>query len=229
VFSSNIAFDPYNGLGVRIEREILLLDMRRDELGDELTTDLIAKREMAMDKEFVRLIQLACKKDNIPRAVEVTKLLHHTVSFDMAIKVAEFYHLVGLREKIEILKADREQEDRLVIARDKRRQWAKPDRPPRSNLAAHNSPPPAPKPLQDYSKPPAIPRPGLARVTPNIEHTQYSSAALAANAKDNAPTSLTTTPESKRKRGDEEDSVADDSPKRRAFDALMAPPKPARE
>jgi chromosome transmission fidelity protein 4 len=211
---------------VRIEREILLLEMRRDELGDELITDDIAKREMAMDKEFIRLIQSACKTDNIPRAIEVCKLLHHTVSFDMAVKVANFYHLSGLREKIEILKADREEEDRLAIARDRRRQWTKPDRPPRI-LPSSRDERPSSKPLQDFSEPPAINRPGLAKVTPHVERTRYSNDQQSEN---NADSKLApfTTPEGKRKRVETDEPSLIESPKRRVVsDVSLAPPKPA--
>ena len=203
--------------------------MRRDELGEELITDDIAKREIAMDKEFIRLVQIACKKDNIPRAIEVSKLLHHTVSFDMAIKVADFYHLAGLREKIETLKAQREQEDRLAIARDKRRQWAKPDRPLSLIPTVNDSVPPPPRPLQDYSKPPTISRPGLARVVPSIEHTRYSSAALPANVAGSTSSRNSMSPEGKRKRGDAEESGVDEIPKRRAMDGFALPQKPAGE
>ena len=206
---------------------MLLLEMRRDELGDELITDDIAKREMAMDKEFIRLIQSACKTDNIPRAIEVCRLLHHTVSFDMAVKVANFYHLTGLREKIEILKADREDEDRLEIARDKRRQWAKPDRPPRILPSSRDERLSSTKPLQDFSKPPAIHRPGLDRVTPYVERTRYSAESHSKNRSDSTPGLFTSSPEGKRKRGETDDPGLVESPKRRVVsDIAPPPPKP---
>jgi hypothetical protein len=59
-------------------------------------------------------------------------MLHHTTSYDMAAKVAGFYHLIGLQEKIEMLKVDREEGgddedeygvDPREVARRKREQW----------------------------------------------------------------------------------------------------------
>ncbi|KAF9784329.1 hypothetical protein BJ322DRAFT_1109051 [Thelephora terrestris] len=96
----------------------------------------------------------------------------------MATKVAGFYHLIGLQEKIEILKADREEggdeEDEYgveprEVARRKREQWRKEGSgtvlPPRpiggpSRSGGYNG---AQGAFQDFGPPPAIHRPGLAR------------------------------------------------------------------
>ncbi|KAJ3551325.1 hypothetical protein NM688_g4769 [Phlebia brevispora] len=102
-----------------LARENLFLDILRDGLGDELTTDEISKKELELDKEIIQLIQSACKTDQLARAMDLAKLLHHTASFDMAIKLAGFYHLIGLQEKFEALKEDREDVDRLETAREK--------------------------------------------------------------------------------------------------------------
>ena len=75
------------------------LQITRDALGDDDPPDEVLARELALDKELVQLIQTACKNDKLPRALELTRMLHHTSSFDMAAKVAAFYRLVGLQEK----------------------------------------------------------------------------------------------------------------------------------
>lgn len=149
-----------------------------DCLDEELTTDDIVTREKALDKEMIKLVQAACKENNVPRAIEVTKLLHYTAGFDNAMKIADFYHLVGLREKLGRLKADREDaEDRLVVARNKRRRWMKPDAPLRQVTTAAASSVRF-DPLGDTRPPPVIERPGMARVTrPIIENTRYTSLA----------------------------------------------------
>ncbi|KDQ57598.1 hypothetical protein JAAARDRAFT_193900 [Jaapia argillacea MUCL 33604] len=148
-------------------RESLHLDIARDALGDELITDEISRRELALDKELIRLIQNACKNDKLPRALDLTRMLHHVPSFDMAVKVASFYHLIGLQEKMEVLKANRDGEDRLTESRDKRKQWTRdseprlPPRLPQTELTSSS------KPFQDFRPPPPISRPGLARAKPN--------------------------------------------------------------
>ena len=162
----------------RIARESLQIELMFDALDEELTTDDIVAREKAMDKEFAKLIQAACKENNIPRAIELSKLLHYTTAFDFIIQIADFYHLPGLKEKMATIKADREEaEDRLILARSKRRRWLKSD-PPLRQLAETSKFPSRYDPLADTRPPPVVERPGMARVTvPIVESTRYSSLA----------------------------------------------------
>ena len=232
----------FNRLNIcSIARETLLLELARDSLGEELTTDDISKRELAVDKELIQLIQAACKADNIPRAVELTKLLHHTLSLDMAKKVAEFYRLVGLQEKIDILKTQREEEeDRLEMARNKRKQWLIPDPLPR-HLPSVVSSTSRPDPLQDFGPAPPVYRPGLARAIPVVETTRFSvshadqssnptsvvDAAIGTPVVDDpAADAPSVSPEGKRKRSEWNDTKdeTDDPSKRRAVNNSTAFP-----
>lgn len=128
-----------------------------------------------MDKEFLKLIHAACKEGRVGRAIELTKLIHQIPVFDLVAQTADFFHLPGLKEKIFTIKVEREEsEDRLIQARSKRRRWLKQD-PPLRQLASSSNPTRY-DPLADSGPPPAIERPGMARVTvPVIERTQYSS------------------------------------------------------
>lgn len=219
----------YNSPNIRIERETLRVDLELDSLDEELTTTDIVTREKAMDRELVMLIQAACKAGNVPRAIELTKLLHHTAILDAAIQVAEFYHLPGLKEKIGIIKDKRQdQEDRLIAVREKRRRWLKPDAPLRQVAELSSTASSRYDPLADFRPPPAIERPGMARVTqPKVENTVFSSHNL------NAPSANSTQEhsgwdestfvdsppnDSKRKRAEIEDSIP-------SSDISMPPPK----
>lgn len=145
----------------------MLLDVLRDGLADdELTTDELSRRELTLDKALIQLIQVACKEDRPARALDVARLLHHVASFDMAVKVAGFYHLIGLQEKIRALKDDREDDDRLFTARDRRRERAS-DFAAIPALRAPLEPAKAKTtPFQDFRPPPTVHRPGLERATP---------------------------------------------------------------
>lgn len=60
----------------------------------------IKQREVALDKELLQLVQGACKADNLARALDLTRLMHNPATLDAAAKVAAFYHLPGLQERI---------------------------------------------------------------------------------------------------------------------------------
>ncbi|CAA7260577.1 unnamed protein product [Cyclocybe aegerita] len=207
-----------------IERETLLIQMIFDTLDDELTTDDIVAREKTMDIEFVKLIQAACKANNIPRAIELTKLLHNTMAFESVIKIADFYHLPGLKEKMILIKAEREEmEDRLILARNKRRRWLKPE-PPLRQLAQPIASSSRFDPLGDSRPPPVIERPGMARVTkPIIETSRFSSVVPQSQATDVSAwedSTVTDFPpvDTKRKRAEIEESFP-------SSDFSMPPPK----
>ncbi|KAF9522661.1 hypothetical protein CPB83DRAFT_864133 [Crepidotus variabilis] len=158
-----------------LARETMQIELMFDNLDEELTTDDIVSREKAIDKEFVKLIHTACKEGRDARAIELTKLIHQLPTFDIVSQIADFFHQPGLKEKVITIKTDREEaEDRLIVARSKRRRWLKQDAPLRQLAGTTN--PVRVDPLGDGRPPPVIERPGMARVTvPIIERTQYSS------------------------------------------------------
>jgi len=174
-------------------RESMHLQITRDSLSNEDEPDEILARELALDKELVQLIQTACKNDKLPRALELTSMLHHTSSFDMAIKVAGFYRLIGLQEKMEALK-----EDRITHGRPQRRNWARDYDPV---LAPRLPPADVPRggpsrAFQNFGPPAGVHRPGLARATPGLPPIPND---------DYAPAITAVTGEGKRKWVDDDD------------------------
>jgi len=182
--SLNVNLNPTNQLipkhSISVERQLLYTQTALDLLSEELTTEDILTREQSIDRELILLIQAACKTDNTARAIELTKLLHHLPTYDAAIKIAGFYHLVGLQEKLEVLKARREEaEDRLEVLRQKRRRWLKSNNVPRDlQYSKDTSTNGRRDPLGDVQPPFAMDRPGMSRVTvPVVERTKFSSSA----------------------------------------------------
>ncbi|KAJ7096343.1 hypothetical protein C8R44DRAFT_812788 [Mycena epipterygia] len=213
-----LPFRSENKSEEKIERETVILEILRDSLDDQITNEDISRREQLMDKEFVLLIQSACQKENVSRAIELAKLIHNAKFLDSVVKISQFYHLTGLTEKIQMLKKIREEgEDRLILARDKRRQWTRPDPLPRSLAVTTDSISSRPKPFQDFGPPPMVSRPGLAPAIPAKETTRYTA---------NTSIDFTSTPtepsgsppENKRKRDEVEDITT-------SLDFVAPPPK----
>ncbi|KAI0036851.1 hypothetical protein K488DRAFT_75644 [Vararia minispora EC-137] len=232
--------DPKEGpLEEHLARETMHIQMKLDALGDDEPEDDIRRRELALDKELIQLIQNACKNDKLPRALDLTRLLHHVPSYDLAMKVADFYHLRGLREKMQLLKDEFEEHDRAENGRQKRRRWASDYEPvaaPRTGPSddAH------PRAFQDFGPPPAVYRPGLARATPNYFGNGSASSSTVATAAADFPmdTDLAGPSDAaKRKRAGDDVAYRDRNPtspvgegaKRRALDGsstdFLPPPK----
>ena len=111
-------------------RDSILLGWNKDALVDAvLTTDEIAKGELSLDKGLIKLMQTAIKADQLQRAHDIVRLMHHSTSLDMALKMAQFYHLLGLEEKIKEWKRVVHDRERLEEERDARRGWRNAARP----------------------------------------------------------------------------------------------------
>ena len=114
----------------KFTRDLILLGWDKDALVDTLlTTDEIAKGELALDKGLIKLMQTAIKADQLQRAHDIVRLMHHSTSLDMALKMAQFYHLLGLEEKIKEWKRFVQDRERLEEERDARRGWKNASRP----------------------------------------------------------------------------------------------------
>jgi chromosome transmission fidelity protein 4 len=90
--------------------------MERDALPSSVDiTPQISQQELELDKVLITLIQTSCKADKLDRALDYTSRLHHLPSFDLAQKVAEFYHLPGLKERMRLLKESKERAEGVEV------------------------------------------------------------------------------------------------------------------
>ena len=213
-------------------RETMQLHILRDALDtDELTTDAISARELALDKELITLLQGACKADRLARALDLARLLHHPASLDMAAKLAGFYHLVGLQEKIGLLRDAREAHDRLEEMRGVRHARATGFAAvPRARTLVVEREQPRARAFQDFRPPPAIRRPGLERAAatpapdagPSRARTaRHNGDDFQTNAADDDDDDYgMASPDGKRKRSEE--PPAGSTAKRRATDEASA-------
>ncbi|EIW83036.1 WD40 repeat-like protein [Coniophora puteana RWD-64-598 SS2] len=204
------------------EEELLRIhiNLARDALpDDEVSAPDLDRRELELDKITIRLIQAACKTDKQPRALELAKRLNLPQSLAAAHKVAAFYKLHGLREKFEALIEWRE--ETMTPAEEARER--------RRALGDEDAPMAMPKPFQDFNAPPRVDRPGLARPTGIVEHSEFSSSNAGLRPIREKATGLSmsrsASPEGKRKR-DEDDHMlngTESDVKRRALGDAPSP------
>jgi chromosome transmission fidelity protein 4 len=97
----------------RLMQEQLQLNLLRDMVKErsELSYD-ISKIEVSQDKELIQLVQAACKADKLQRALDIVRMMNNVKSMEAAAKVAQFYHLPGLQEKIGIIREATEEKRR---------------------------------------------------------------------------------------------------------------------
>jgi chromosome transmission fidelity protein 4 len=158
----------------RLARRSMFLDIARDALGDELTTQDIGTRETELDIEIIKLLGKACSSNvdrptRQARALDLVRMIHNPAIFPSAIKLAQFYKLRGLEDRINQLKDLREEEDRQHTARDRRREWAGDVAavPPPRNLVQTITNVNGARAFGDFAPPPASSRLGLARAKPS--------------------------------------------------------------
>lgn len=60
----------------------------------------LARQELEADKHLIKLIQTACKAENLPAAFDATLMLSQPGSLGAAAKIAAFFHLPTLEERI---------------------------------------------------------------------------------------------------------------------------------
>lgn len=61
--------------------------------------------DMEADKSLLQLVQLACKADRYARALDATRALHSEATLDAALKIASFFHLPSLADRLEQVRA----------------------------------------------------------------------------------------------------------------------------
>lgn len=93
----------------------------------------LKQREIALDKELLQLVQGACKADNLQRALDLSRLMHNPASVEAAAKIAGFYHLPGLQERMA----------RTLVDKKKRKAIAPPSRRERERERDSYTPAPA--------------------------------------------------------------------------------------
>lgn len=185
---------------------------------------------MEQDKRLIVLIQSACKANASTRVLSLVGQLHHLASFDTAIKVADFYHLVGLQEKIRDIKDERHSEDRLETARDRRREWEEEQASPPRRTYASSSRHSRPDLLGGTGPPSTVYRPGLAPANPVVETSRFSNANVSSRPSQSHTSTFeddSPSPEGKRRRTQDDESQNDPGTfaSNRMTATEMGPPK----
>lgn len=61
--------------------------------------------DMEADKALLQIVQLACKADRYARALDASRALHSEATLEAALKIAHFFHLPSLADRMEQIRA----------------------------------------------------------------------------------------------------------------------------
>ncbi|BGP21985.1 chromosome segregation protein [Rhodotorula toruloides] len=101
---------PQGQLAEKYLRESLFVQHRKDGAPADdysLKTEL-ARQEVQTDKHLLQIIQTFCKADKLEAALDAVLLLSQPASLIAAAKIAAFFDLPSLKERIELLQQTRE-------------------------------------------------------------------------------------------------------------------------
>ncbi|SCV67357.1 BQ2448_6003 [Microbotryum intermedium] len=107
-------------------RETTFVSHRRDGASADnydLTTTL-ARQELEVDKHLLMVIQTACKAERLEQALDATLLLTQTASLVAAAKIARFFNLPGLEERIQIVQELKEAESEGAPSKVREGKWS---------------------------------------------------------------------------------------------------------
>ncbi|GAA5900425.1 hypothetical protein JCM6882_001243 [Rhodosporidiobolus microsporus] len=118
---------PQGQLEEKYLRENLFVSHRKDGApADDFTLkSALAREELAADKHLLQIIQTFCKADRLEAALDAVLLLSQSASLNAAVKIAGFFDLPALKERVELIQQAKEDEaDPDAAAAKRQSKWA---------------------------------------------------------------------------------------------------------
>ncbi|BGP13072.1 DNA polymerase alpha accessory factor Mcl1 [Rhodosporidiobolus nylandii] len=118
---------PQGQLEEKYLREQLFVSHRKDGApADDFTLkSSLAREELAADKHLLQIIQTFCKADRLEAALDAVLLLSQSASLNAAVKIAGFFEVPALKERIELIQQAKEDEaDPDAAAAKRQSKWA---------------------------------------------------------------------------------------------------------
>ncbi|GAA5830484.1 hypothetical protein JCM11251_002486 [Rhodosporidiobolus azoricus] len=118
---------PQGQLEEKYLRENLFVSHRKDgaPADDFGLKSALAREELAADKHLLQIIQTFCKADRLEAALDAVLLLTQSASLNAAVKIAAFFDLPALKERIELIQQAKEDEaDPDAAAAKRQSKWA---------------------------------------------------------------------------------------------------------
>ncbi|GAA6041229.1 hypothetical protein JCM8097_008354 [Rhodosporidiobolus ruineniae] len=118
---------PQGQLEEKYLRESLFVSHRKDgaPADDYTLKSALAREELAADKHLLQIIQTFCKADRLEAALDAVLLLSQSASLNAAAKIAGFFDLPALQERIQLIQQAKEDEaDPDAAAAKRQSKWA---------------------------------------------------------------------------------------------------------